>query len=759
MKIDRRCFLSLVIGGAVGTTLTPVPWKLTDDIAIWTQNWPWTPVPESGPNTYVKSVCTQCPGGCGIVARTIKGRAIRIEGQPDHPVNKGSLCPMGIAAIQHLYGPARIQAPMKRAGKRGEGRWEKITWEEAIASVSEKLAELRTRGKPHSVACITDSDRGSVAYLLDRFLTAYGSPNFIPTPSFPGAQELAAYLACGRQGTIGYDLGRADFILSFGCALMDGWGSFGQIVSTIGGNGKKVKLVQVEPRLSDTAAHADRWVAAKPGTEGALALGLGHVIVRDRLYNRDFVENFSFGFEDWRDSEGTLHTGYRSLVKGYRPEKVAEITGVKKETIEEVARAFARSRRPVAVSGRGRGLLPGTLDEALAVLALNALEGNFNQPGGLTVVPEPDYLSWTEMKIDQTASRGRQQPRIDGAGSERYPNTRYLLNRLPHVINNAKGESPVQALLVAGGNPLYTLPDSESVKRAFDRIPFIVSFSPYMDETAQQADLLLPNHHFLERYEDVPTPEGMPVQVVGLSRPVVKPRYDTRHIGDCIIQIAKTFGGFIENAFPWKNYEQFLKQALSDKWNALEKQGYWVNPSPARAGWHEAFHTPSGKYEFYPTARNNPSGKDADALPAFRPADLPGDKNELPLVLLPYTSLRLSAGAVANPPFLTKTVDTTVIREKEVFVEINPATAKEHGLSEGDAAVLKTPAGQARVRIHLFAGIMPGLVAMPAGLGHTAFSDYIAGKGANVNRLLAGVADPGSGLNTAWGARASLVKA
>ncbi len=756
MKIDRRCFLSLVIGGAVGTTLTPVPWKLTDDIAIWTQNWPWTPEPKEGPSTYKKSVCTLCSGGCGITVRTIGDRAIRVEGQADYPVNKGSICPMGISATQDLYGPARIKSPMKRTGKRGEGKWEKISWEEAISTVSKKLAELRSREKPHTVACISESDRGTVAYLIERFLKAYGSPNFLRTPSFQDSQELALYLTQGQQGTIGYDLENSDYILSFGCAMLDGRGNAGRMFSAYAGFDKKVKLVQIEPRLSDTASRANTWIPARCGTEGALALGLAHVIVSERLYNQNFVENFSFGFEDWHDEDGKLHQGFRSLVKEYPPEKVAEITGIASSKIKSLARGFARAGRPVAVSG---GFAQGSLDEALAINALNALVGNINRPGGITIVSEPDYLSWSEMKIDKTASNGRQKPRADEAGSQRFPNTGHLLYKLPEVINSSDGDSPIQALLVAGGDPLYTMPDSDAAREAFDKIGFIASFSTYMDETAQHADVLLPNHQFLERYEDVPTPAGVPKRVVGLTRPVVKQQYDTLHIGDAFIRIAHNLGGFIENALPWENYEEFLKKTLSSQWKTLEKQGYWVDPDFVLPSWSEAFHTPSGKYEFYPTERNNPSGKDADALPGFKTAGIPGDPEQMPLILMPYESIRIAGGPVGNPPFMTKTVDANVIKDMDVFVELNPKTAKEYGLSEGDAAILNTPAGRAKVRVHLFEGIMPGLAALPEGLGRKAFSDYIAGKGVNINSLLPEVAEQGSGLNKCRATRASLTRA
>ncbi|MGD9213312.1 MAG: molybdopterin-dependent oxidoreductase, partial [Desulfobacteraceae bacterium] len=143
MKLSRRCFLSLAAGGAAGTVLSPLPWKMMDDSAIWSQNWPWTPVPPDGEGTYAKSTCTLCPGGCGISVRRIDDRAIKIEGAEDHPLNDGGVCMLGLSGLQLLYGPNRIQAPLKRVGDRGQGRWQTISWEQAIGEVAHKLSEIR----------------------------------------------------------------------------------------------------------------------------------------------------------------------------------------------------------------------------------------------------------------------------------------------------------------------------------------------------------------------------------------------------------------------------------------------------------------------------------------------------------------------------------------------------------------------------------------------------------------------------------------
>lgn len=759
MKIDRRCFISLVVGGAVGTTLSPVPWKLMDDVAIWTQNWPWVPDPARGAVSHVASTCALCPGGCGISVRKVADRAVKIDGLKDHPLNRGGLCPLGLSGLQYLYGPARVRSPMKRMGKRGEGKWQKISWKEAIGAVSGRLTELRNAGAPQTVVCIADSDRGTVPNLIDRFLTAYGSPNFIRAASAFDTLEQAVYLTQGQQGTIGIDFENADYIVSFGNGILDGWGAPRHLFQLFGEGRKNKTIIQIEPRLSETGARASRWIPVKPGTEGALALGMAYVIIQQSLYNKDFVENFSFGFEDWGDDQGVVHKGFKTMVlESYAPEEVAKITGVPAGEIVSLAREFAGAEKPLAVFGRGKGVLPGSMDECLAVHSLNALMGNINRKGGIIVVDEIEYPQWPEVKIDETAAIGMQQPRIDEAGTDRFPNTRFLLNRLPGIIQAAKGKSPVQALLVAGGNPLYSIPDTAAAKEAFDKIPFIVSFSPYMDETAAYSDYLLPDHVYLECYRDLPTPAGLPRQLIELCRPAVGPLYDTRHVGDTIIALAKSQGSFVAEAFPWKDYETFLKETFQKDWKKLNRQGYIsvVDHTPEPLAF--SFGTASGKFEFYPTARNNPSGKDEDALPGYSPVPLEGDMQHFPMVLIPYASTRL-AETVGNAPFMTKTLDDTVLKKDTGFVEINPETARKLGLKEGDAALLETPVGKAEVYVHFFNGIMPGVLALPRGLGHTAYSEYLAGKGVNFDSLIRPIEDPSTGLDTAWGIHARLIKA
>ncbi|MBU0544922.1 MAG: molybdopterin-dependent oxidoreductase [Proteobacteria bacterium] len=735
MKIDRRCFLSLGIGGAAGIALSPLPWKLADDSAIWTQMWPWTPVPADGEVTYVKSACTLCPGGCGISVRKVGNRAVKIEGVEGHPVNDGGICPLGLSGLQLLYGPTRVKTPLKRAGERGEGKWIKISWEEAIAEVAKKLGDLREKGESNSVACISGSDKGTVPSLFKRFLSVYGSPNFMRMPSIQDSYEIANSISLGFIAQSGFDLEHADFILSFGSGLIEGWGSPVRMIRANSSWRKAgIKVVQVESRLSNSAAKSDKWIPINPGTEYALALGLAHVIIRESLYRNDFVHAGALGFIRFRDL----------VLSNYSPDSVEKITGIKKETIEALAVDFARSGRPVAICGRGHGKAQSSLGELLSVQALNALAGNIGKEGGVFAVNDPAYIAWPAYQVDEAGAAGIKKERIDGAGNGKYGLAKSLTNRFAGAVNSGL---PVSLLFVLESNPVYSLPDTKAVKDAFKKIPFIVSFSSFMDDTALNSDLILPNHVYLERYEDVPATAGLSKPVVSLARPVVSPQFNTKHAGDVIILIAKEVGSPVSDAFPWDDYQACLEGTAGDKWKMLNEEGFSSDPAFTA----QAVNTSPGKFDL--------SGGVADLSILFTPVNLEGDPKAYPLLLLPYDSFRIANGYIGDPPFVIKTVEDTVLKGKDILVEINPATASANGLSAGSYAILKTPKGSARVKINLFDGIMPGLVAMPRGLGHTAYDNYLAGKGINVNELIGTLEDPASGLDAAWGIRANLIKA
>ncbi|MGD8338279.1 MAG: molybdopterin-dependent oxidoreductase, partial [Desulfobacterales bacterium] len=607
--------------------------------------------------------------------------------------------------------------------------------------IAARLKELRESGQPHRVACIAGTDRGTVPELLNRFLTVYGSPQFFRVPSIQDTYELTLYLMQGVRASAGFDFENTDYVLSFGSGLLDGWGTPVNIFQAHsrwcerGG-----KLVQIEPRQSRTAAKADRWIPINPGTEGALALGLAGVIVKESLYNADFVNTQSSGFDSWQ----------RVLLENYDTESAAKMTGVDPSTIARLARDFAGARKPLAVCGRGKGQTPGSLKEVMAVHALNALVGGIGRQGGVRTVPEPDYIDWPEPEMDAVAAAGMQQGRVDQAGGSQYPHARYLLNRLPEAVNSS-ADSPIQVLFVSDANPCYSLPNSKAFADAFKKIPMVVSFSSYLGETAALADYILPSPSYLEQYEDRPIAAGYPRPIVNLTRPVVASLFNTRSVGDVVIELARSLGGTVAAAFPWDDHQTCLKETLGDKWAVLNDKGYWADEKFGSGGQPATFETKSSRFEF--------TNAEIEAMAGFAPVEPEGDKAAFPLVLVPYDTMQLWNGYIGDPPFVIKIVPDTVLKNNDVLIEVNPATASQLGLQDGQTAKLTTPHGTARVRVHLFEGIMPGVVALPTGLGHTAYGNFLAGKGVNVNALIGSIEDAATGYDAVWGIRAKIDKA
>lgn len=824
IALNRRNFIKLLVGGAVGINLTPLPWKLTDDIAIWTQNWPWVPLPPVGEFTQANSICTLCPGGCGIAVRKAGERAVKIEGRTDYPVNPGGICPLGAGGLQLLYNENnRFTGPMKRVGPRGAGEFVDISWDEALKELALRITNLRRQGKPEALVAVDGNSSGSsTALLIRRFLESVGSPNYVRIPNAEDTYVMANRLMMGNEGPAAYDLENADFILSFGCGLIDGWGSPGRVLNAWGiwhgeKSGKNApKIVQVESRASNTASKSDQWLAIRPGTEAALALGLAHVIVKKGLYNKTFIEQHSFGFEDWTSADGKAHQGFKTMVlKEYSPEAVSKITGLRAEVIVSLAEVFARFKAPVALFGKGKGNLGGSLLECMSIQALNALVGNINRPGGVLIQDPFPTNPWPDVPPDTVARAGLSKDRFDGAGSKKHPFSESLINNLAEAMVSGS-EKSVDTLLIFSSNPAHNLPDGGAFKSAMAQAPFVVSFSPYKDDTALMADLILPDHSHLEKTEDVVWPSGLQYPLYGLTRPVVSPLYDTRNSGDVIIQLAGMLGGAVQSAFPWKGFEDALKarvrglfeadagltrydgaspvwknlkdrkyvmadyHSFEDLWKKLKNGGFWYRPVHHFGNWNRIFNTPTGRFEFFSTVIELAAGEgtqgdatqgaieamgitakgDKALMPHFEEILAPAEEDKsYPLVMVPYELINLSSGWLPNPPFLNKTLFDNQLRKNESYAEMNPQTASSYGLKQDDRIVIESKKGRIRVRVNLFEGAMPDVVYLPLGLGHTAYNEYHQGKGANPNEIIDFAGDPLSGQMIWWKTRVKIAKA
>jgi len=758
VAFNRRNFLKLVVGGAAGIHATPLPWKLMDDVAIWTQNWPWVPVPPDGAFSHAQTICTLCPGGCGISVRRVDERPVKIEGRTDYPVNPGGICPLGAGGLQLLYTESlRFTGPMKRLGPRGADDFIEITWEEALKTLVDRLASLKKQRKLEALAAV-DGNRmhSSISLLIHRFLEASGSPNYARIPTLEDTYAAVNQLMLGSKAPMAYDLENADFILSFGCGLIEGWGAPGRMLNAwsiwrsdpLRG---RVKIVQVESRASNTASKADQWVAAKPGTEAALALGIAHVMIKDGLYNSAFISDHTFGFDDWTSADGKQHLGFRNLVlRKYSPEAVSKITGIDAGQIVSLARSFAKAKAPLALCGKSKGDLNGSLLECIAVQALNALTGSINKPGGVLVLDSVPLKDW-----DQA------------------PTARHLT---AHEMGEAviEGKSQLDVLLLFAANPAHTLPDGGTFRAAMERIPFIVSFSPFKDESSLMADLILPDHTYLEKMDDVAWPVGLQYPFYGITQPVLKPLYRTRSTGDVLIGLAKMMGGSVASAFPWKSYEEVLKERClslfeaeggltsydpskpvwegfahrspsrsdfsspDEMWQELREGGFWYRPFHSFDVWDGLFKTPSGKFEFC-----------SDKIGIGSEVKETGAEKH-PLIMVPYGIINLASGWVPSPPYLYKTLFDTQVRKNDSFADVHPQTAAECKVDQGDIVFIESAAGRIEARVNLFEGAMPGVVFLPLGFGHTGYSDFHRNKGANPNAIVSGAKDPLTGMPAWW---------
>ncbi len=813
MKLDRRNFIKFTAGGIAGIHMTPLPFKLMDDVAIWTQNWPWVPVPPDGEFSHEKTVCNLCQGGCGIEVRKIDERAVKIEGRTDYPVNPGGICPLGMGGLQLLYNrDARYTSPMRRIGEKGSGKFIPVSWREALHELTVRLSYLRSAGKPETLVSVDGNRTGTtMSAMIERFTSAIGSPNYVRVPTLEDTYSMGTFLMQGTEMPMAYDLENSDFILSFGSGLLEGWGAPGRMMNAwriirekaLEGN---AKVVQVESRASNTASKADQWVTPRPGTDGALALGLAHVIIKNNWYNTQFINGESFGFNDWKSNDGKNRMGFKKMVLDqYSPERVADITGVKADQITSLAKSFSSANAPVAVYGKGKGILNGGLYEFMAVHSLNAMVGNFNKPGGILLPDALPLSSLPDIKPDAIALKGLKTARLDRAGTKEFPFAKSLINNLSETV--LKGHtSPIDTLMIFSSNPAYTLPDNGIFREVLEKIPFVVSFSPFKDETSYMADLILPDHTYLEKIDDVIWPTGLQYPLYGLSNPVVKPVYDTRNSGDVIIQIAKKMGKAVNSDFPWDNFEEVLKtrakglfdaggglvasydgvpawkwqkqesipepdyDSFDDMWGKIKSGGFWYKPICFSNKRESLFKTPTNKFEFYCNKINRAFNEysketfekralenmgigvegDEISMPHYEEVSFPGRRSKYKLKMMPYDQINLASGWVPSAPFQYKTILDNQLLKNESFATINPKTASEYELEQGDSVLVQSIKGTLQVRVDLSEGAMPGIVYLPTGFGHTAYDEFIRGKGVNPNDIIQARKDPLSGHPLWW---------
>ncbi len=680
MELRRRTFLKTAVFSAAAAALPGcerqahrlIPYLLPDDeIVPGVENW-------------YASTCHECTAGCGVLVRIMEGRAKKIEGNPDHPLNQGKLCAKGQASLQNLYNPDRLRQPLQRKGPRGEVVFEPIRWDEGLSRTAEAL-----RGNTSPIM-ITRPVSGTLSRLLSDFMHAIGGRlyRYAPDAELP---LLAAWRDnVGSDVIPHYDLAHADYVLSFGAPFLEQWLSpvamgiaFGQMRQgrpTIRG-----RFIQIEPRLSLTGANADRWIPIVPGTEGLLALGLGQLLLEEGRFTHSKKELAAF-----QSFYGTV-----SL------DDVVHGTGIPHDTIVQLGREFLAARTPLAMGGGPACAHTNGTVSLAAIHGLNALIGNLGREGGAQF--------WSQDSDTRTVPWLTERTVID-------------------LVQGQQTSAPAPIILY-GSNPLFTIPASVPIKALFERAPFIVSLSPFLDESTEWADVILPDRAPLESWGDHAI--DTPVTMVGLSQPVVMPLYETRQVGDTLLDLGRQLG--IEG-FHWPTFYDLLRE----RWRVfLADKPHEDAPDWFDKAW--VAHLQQGGWWQGPSKRLTPMPFQSSHR--YEPAVFTGGEAEFPFFFYPYPSMTIGHGDGANRPWLQELPDTMTTVVWGSWVEINPATANDLKIHQGDLVRITSSVESIVAPAVLFPGIRPDVVAMPLGQGHSSYGRYAKGRGVNPVRLLAPALD------------------
>jgi anaerobic selenocysteine-containing dehydrogenase len=786
-KISRRNFIKLGATAAAAAAASGGLWNLLEQrqaaVPVYRRAMAAAPLPES----WVKTTCTLCPSGCGLDVRVVNGKAVKVEGNALHPVNQGVCCLKGQAALEVLYSPERLQRPRLQTGARGSGDWQEISWDEALKMVAEQLTARRADGQAHTVAFMHGDTRGQMRALINRFMAAYGSPNVISRHSLDeDAARLGMFLTQGINGIPIYDLNQAGYVLSFGGNLLESsrhvMGYLGAAAFMRRGRPQRGKLVAIHPRLSLTGVKADEWVPIRPGAYAALALGIANVIINSGLYDHDFVENFTFGFEDFKDESGQTHMGFKRLVlEQYPLDKVEAITGVSAAVIARLAGEFATNRPAVAVMPTEPGGLANgnSLYTAMAVHALNALVGSIDKPGGVIVQRFPTLADWPDLAADEAARTGLAQPRLDGAGSDRFP---LALSAYQNVAERILADDPypVSTLFLYNANPVYDAPNGDRFAEALMKVPFVVSFASTLDESAAHANLILPAGTFMEIWGDDYL-EGTGYAGVSLRRPVVEPMHDTRNPGDVLLALAAMVGGPLGQALLYETYKELVEYRLSAidmDWGKFAENGVWsemvyFNAAPGSPAWanvvgRDRLNAPQdGRFDFFSRELHGALAAPADlaCLPHFDPPTGQADPVAYPYLLVSQALITQPRGWEGIIPSLQEAYGLQTNLKWTSWVEINPRAAHSLGVHNGDMVWVESQTGRVQAPVRLFEGIWPNAVYLPPGLGHRTLvkwgrdAEEHLTVGVNPNKLMAAAAEPLSGLAAAPPTRVRIYKA
>ena len=705
MALTRRNFLLSIGGSAAGVVIFQAcgvpeselivqsPFQLPEDLVTGADNW-------------YATLCRQCSTNEGVLVRVMEGRAKKVEGNPDYPINLGKHSVRCEAGLQLLYHPDRTTGPMRR--HRPSGDIQSISWADAL---DELESGLRTASAGRTLL-ITNPLRGHLAMVVERFTKEYGVRHAVLEPLELTTLRRAVKEVFDQDRLPDFDIQNTQFLLSFGADFLGTWVSPVRFATKYGefrqGNRKRGVFVQVEPRLSMTGASADQWVYNKPGSEGLLALSMAYVIISEELGDSAAANAMTGG-------EGA------SAMEQYAPEKVSEAAGVSVEVIRKLAQDFAGNRPALAIGGGPAAAHTNGSFNLQAIYSLNYLVGSVNKPGGVIFNTEPPLA---ELSVSSKVTSYREWQSI--------------------VDELRTGK--IGLVLVRGSDPVHSLAGLGFADALPPGGPKLVSFSSIMDDTAALADVLLPEHTYLEDWgDDAPDP-GPGYQMVGFQQPVVNPTHDTRSFGDLVLTVADDLN--VDMGLPGGvvTFKDLLQEGARQLYasglgsvKASSFSAFW-NGVLQRGGWWDT------------KARSDGSAPPAPRAPRqAQLASFSGPQESYPYYLVPFSSPSLGSGEGASLPWLQGTPDPLTTAVWHTWVEINKGRADELHIREGDEIELISRQGIIKVLAYPSPAVSPEVLGVPMGQGHTNSGRYAEGRGSNVFSILSPLTDEDTGA-LAWAA-------
>jgi molybdopterin-containing oxidoreductase family iron-sulfur binding subunit len=665
--VDRRTFLKIAgVGGlSFAGSCTSQPAKslyslvhAPDDMV-------------TGKATWYASTCRECPAGCGILAKNREGRIVKVEGNSLHPINRGSLCIRGQAGLQAIYHPDRVKTPLlKEAGK-----WRPVTYAEAEALLFSKTEAAAKRGK-NRVRILSEAAGSSFLDLMYECAAKWkSSPPLIFEPFGYETVKEANLRVFGVDGLPSYRMDQADMLISFGADFVETWLSpveyaiqFKEFHRLKGRN--KPLFFHVSPYQSLTGANADHWFSVNPGSEYGVALGL----LRDSLRHgkgSSLPEN--------------LRSSIENISSPYTADKVSQLSGLAPDLLAKLYSYLDTAAKPL-VLGTGTGATGASLQANIAANLLN-------------LIFDPDLSL-----IDFSA---RHRVEIASRRSE-------VLRFVEELENDS-----VDVLLLNNVNPAFTLPRGSGINKALKRDSlFVVSFSNFIDETSELADLVFPVRLPLETWDEYGGKRG----IISTLQPAMSGLTGAPNLGDLLLR-----AGFGPKR-PYENFKTYIFARFGSE-----------GAVTGRKDWLLALQD-GGIFD-----RNAPSFQVAPAADFDSAFDGPVIPTADAVVVLAAPSIRFFDGRGANRPWLCEVPDTLTQIAWQTPVLMHPETLATRGLQQGDLVRIESRWGGLEAPVYETMGVHPAAAVMAIGQGHTGYGRYASGIGLNPIALLPPALEAGSG--------------